>query len=64
MDYNSISSELAIIISENDSELWFKLYDFLEYYLKETYPNISKQAYCHIIDQAVRIYKCKKKEGK
>ena len=56
MNYDLISSELSMIIFENDSESWFKLYDFLEYYLKETYPNTPKQSYCHIINQAVRIY--------
>ena len=56
MTYDLISSELSIVIFENDFEPWFRLYDLLEYYLKETHPNIPKHSYCHIIDQAVRIY--------
>ena len=56
MNYNLIASELSMIIAENENNIEAKVYDFLEYYLHNTHPNVPKNAYFFIIDKAFRIY--------
>ena len=56
MNYDLVASELSMIIAENENDIGTRVYDFLEYYLHNTYPNIPKNAYFSIIDRAFRIY--------
>ena len=56
MNYDLVASELSMIIAENENDIETRVYDFLEYYLHNTYPNIPKNAYFYIIDRAFRIY--------
>lgn len=56
MKYNLIASELSMIIAENENDITARVYDFLEYYLHNTHPNIPKNAYFSIIDEAFKIY--------